>query len=157
MKPLIEILDRLSSKGTFVSECDYKNPPKDLKDDYNDLVKKYPAIAKLTDYKDFLLVTGGAGYEDKTVDMMFYGFSGYTVASFDEGNFLDKDRYFLFGELLYIKDENKESEQRDIFLVFDTKSDSDAVYFGHMGEDYHKFAGSFSEFLQNIADGKYPK
>ncbi len=67
---------------------------------YLKLLKQYPQLKKYPEYLYFLLRTGGFAVEHNKFSLGIYGFYGYTVKCFEEGNPLEKDRYFIFGDVL---------------------------------------------------------
>lgn len=116
------------------------------------LVEEYPGIARYGDWLDLLRATGGTYTENDEIDLGLYGFGGQGVTSFDEGNFLDQDRYFLFGELMHLT-----GDDDSLLLAFDTEAGSDAVlYTTEEPDEYTPFAGSFRELLEKLARGDYP-
>jgi hypothetical protein len=116
------------------------------------LVDEYPGIAPYSNYLDLLRATGGTYTENDAIDLGLYGFGGEGVTSFEEGNFLDQDRYFLFGELMHLT-----GEDDPLLLAFDTASGRDEVlYTTEEPDEYTPFAGSFRELLEKLAGGDYP-
>ena len=114
------------------------------------LVTKYPALTKFSDYVEFLKLTGGAHIHNEEFSIGFYGFGGFVVTSFDEGLFLDDDRFFCFGEVLYYQ----KPEPVYVF-AFDFESDSDLVLTSPIEEsDYVVCATSFLGLLNSFAGGK---
>ncbi len=74
------------------------------------------------------------------------------VASFDEGLFLDKGRYFQFGEVLYTK-----LLEPIYFFAFDLESQQDVVYMSPNERSEYAFCSfSFVELLLKFANGEYP-
>ena len=116
------------------------------------LVEEYPGIASHAAYLDLLRATGGVYTENDDIDLGLYGFGGESVTSFDEGNFLDRDRYFRFGELMPLK-----GDAEPLLLAFDTQSGSDRVFYTteEPGE-YTPYASSFRDLLAKLARGDYP-
>lgn len=116
------------------------------------LVDEYPGIASYTDYLDLLRATGGVYTENDDIDLGLYGFGGESVTSFEEGNFLDQDRYFLFGELMHLR-----GDAEPLLLAFDTQSGSDQVlYTTEDPGEYTAFATSLRDLLAKLALGDYP-
>jgi len=74
------------------------------------------------------------------------------VTSFEEGNFLDEERYFLFGELM-----SQHGDGDSLLLAFDTQSGTDAVLYTTeaLGE-YTPFASSFRDLLTKLSRADYP-
>jgi hypothetical protein len=150
MMPLLERLDAVAS---VTPEYEGEDVPGATQEMYESLLETYPGIAKFRDYTDVLRATGGIHADNREMDLALYGFGGYVVASFDEGNFLDRERYFLFGELLYPRTPSPEP----VFLAFDTKAEHDAVYcLEEPGGEYKRCADSFRDLLTDLAERRYP-
>ena len=116
------------------------------------LVEEYPGIAGYGDWLDLLRATGGTYTLNDDIDLGLYGFGGESVTSFEEGDFLDQDRYFLFGELM-----SRHGDGDSLLLAFDTRSGSDQVLY--TTEDpgrYTPFASSFRDLLTKLSRGDYP-
>jgi hypothetical protein len=124
----------------------------DLEEEARDLVDEYPGIASYDDYLALLRATGGTYTVNDDIDLGLYGFGGEGVTSFEEGNFLDEERYFLFGELMA-----QHGDGNSLLLAFDTRAGSDAVLYTteELGE-YTPFASSFRDLLTKLARGDYP-
>jgi hypothetical protein len=150
MHPLLE---PLSAVATVTPEYEGTDVPGATQEMYESLLETYPAIARFGDYTNLLRATGGVHADNREVDLALYGFGGYVVASFDEGYFLDRDRYFLFGELLYPRTPSPEP----VFLAFDTQSDRDAAYcLDKPGGEYRLCADSLRDLLADLAERRYP-
>jgi len=131
-------------------------PPESSRDEIetalNELLSEYPQLARFTAYVEFLRLTGGAHIHNQDYSLGIYGFGGYLVTSFDEGLFLDKDRFFLFGETLY----HSHPEPVHVF-AFDLKADTDLVFTSPVERsDYALCAASFLDLLNRFASGAYP-
>ncbi|SRR5690349_1789162 len=146
MSDLIALLDAIG-KTTF----EFPDGG-DLEAEARDLVDEYPGIAPYEDYLGLLRATGGSYTYNKDIDLGLYGFGGEGVTSFEEGNFLDEGRYFLFGELM-----PQHGDGDSLLLAFDTQSGSDAVLYTTeaLGE-YTPFASSFRDLLTKLSRGDYP-
>jgi hypothetical protein len=97
-------------------------------------------------------LTGGAHIHNQEFSLGIYGFGGYVVTSFDEGLFLDNDRYFGFGEVLYYR-----KPEPVWVLAFDFERDSDQVFTSPIEEsDYVQCANTFLALLNDFARGTYP-
>ena len=147
-----DLIARLDAVGTTTFEFPGADARERTRAPAEALVEEYPGIAGYGDYLDLLRATGGVYTENDDIDLGLYGFGGESVTSFDEGNFLDQDRYFLFGELMHLKD-----SADPLLLAFDTQSGSDEVlYTTEEPGEYTPFASSFAELLEKLARGDYP-
>jgi hypothetical protein len=148
-----EAMARLRSAAKVTPEFEGSDVPGEMADRIEALIREYPGIASYRDYLQLLGATGGVGADNERFDLLLYGLGGYVVPAFDEGYFLDRDRYFLFGELMRLD----EADQDPIFLAFDTNSGRDRVmYLLEEGGDYIVFADSFSELVGKLAAGELP-
>lgn len=148
-----EALRRLQQNATFTPEVQGSDVASALADDVAELIESYPGIASLSDYLRFLADTGGAHISSETFSLVLYGFGGYVVPSFHEGYFIDNDRFFLFGEVIY----PQAPEDPPVFLAFDVQSGGDQVWIVRdESGDYRAWADSFCALLMNFAVGKYP-
>jgi hypothetical protein len=146
-------LERLGAVASVTPEYEGTDVPGATRELYDELVETYPGLEKFEDYATVLQATGGVHAENREMDLILYGFGGYVVPSFEEGWFLDRDRYFLFGEIMYLQP----SESEPVFLAFDTSADQDTVYFRiEDGGEYIRFADSFERFLADLAEARYP-
>jgi len=116
------------------------------------LVEEYPGIERYEDWLGLLRATGGTYTRNQDIDLGLYGFGGEGVTSFEEGNFLDQDRYFLFGELM-----SQHGDGDPLLLAFDIRSAADQVlYTTEDPGEYTPFASSFRDLLTKLARGDYP-
>lgn len=146
-------LDRLSAVITVTPEYEGSDVPGATAELIEELIEEYPGIAKFADYLELLGATGGVYAHGRGADLGFYGFGGRVVASFEEGWFLDRDRYFLFGEILYPQTPDPEP----VFLAFDVSAGQDAVHYRTEDDGpYRRCADSLGQFLLDLAAGHYP-
>ena len=141
--------EALKKIAVFTPEYDQAEA---FKEPYQELLDLYPALNHYTAYLDFLKATGGAHIHNKKFSLGVYGFGGYVVTSFDEGLFLDQERYFHFGEVLY------HAQPDPIYVfAFDFRLQVDTVYLSPIEEsDYRLCCNSFVELLSRFATGEYP-
>jgi hypothetical protein len=149
---LQDVVAALKRVATFAPEYNERTVLAEIKEPYESLIKSYSQLKNYPVYLDFLKMTGGAHIHNHEFSLGIYGFRGQIVTSFDEGLFLDQDRYFHFGEVLY-------SIPADLVFVFafDLRSAVDNVYISPIEEsNYSLCCGSFSELLNRFANGAYP-
>jgi hypothetical protein len=145
-------IEALRSFATFSPEYEGENIFVEIKDSYERLLDSYPRLKSYSTYLNFLKFTGGAHIHNQDFSLGIYGFGGYVVASFEEGLFLDQDRYFQFGEVLY----HAEPDLVYVF-AFDLDSKKDMVYISPIDQtDYIFSCISFIQLLNNFASGQYP-
>jgi hypothetical protein len=117
------------------------------------LVRSCPALARYPTYLEFLRSTGGAHIHNREFSLGIYGFGGEIVTSFAEGQFLDDNRYFQFGEVLY----HRQPDPVFVF-AFDLKALSDQVVTSAIERsDYRPCAHSFVALLQAFIRGEMPR
>ena len=127
----------------------FEEPGEDFSEEVEALVDAYPAVAGYEDWLALLRVSGGVYAENDDVDLGLYGF-GEKITAFSEGDFLDQDRYFGFGEMMYLRPESD-----PILLAFDTQSGRCSSP-TRSSSGYSPFADSFRDLLARLALGDYP-
>lgn len=111
------------------------------------LLTTYPTLASFDNYVEFLRCYGGAYVACPAFSLGIYGFSGYNVPSFDEGNFVSRDHYFNFADIQYSGDPHAIE-----FFHFDLRLTLDKVYRRiDKSEDFDLSQDSFVAFLHWIA------
>jgi hypothetical protein len=152
MTKLSLALERLKSVATVTPEFQGSDVYAGIKEQYDDFLRTYPSVAGLHDYLEFLRLTGGAHAHNQVFSLVLYGFGGYVVPSFDEGLFLDRERYFLFGEALY----PRQPEPNAVFFAFDTALDGAVCWVREEHGAFTHCADSFSDLLLDFAEARYP-
>jgi hypothetical protein len=150
-----EVVERLSSVTDFTPE--YEGESEDIfltiKESYDSLLRRYPRLESYGGYLEFLRRTGGAFIDHQDFSLGIYGFEGYVVTSFNESRlFLDRNRYFHFGDVLY-------ADHPDLIYVFafDFESEKDIVLVAENEKwEYAPCSPSFKELLLGFASGRYP-
>lgn len=152
MVPNNNLIRRLSEVAEFVTEYDPEEAADITEGPLAELVGKYPGIEKFSQYISFLKMTGGAFASTSEFSLGIYGFEGHVVKSFDEGLFLDQDRFFLFADVMYPDMKNI------IYFAFDITTREDSVFMS-ADEDptYAICATSFEAWLSRFILGNYPK
>jgi hypothetical protein len=141
--------DELIALLDTVGKTTFEAPGEDFSEEVGELTAEYPGIAGYTDWLNLLRATGGVYTENDDVDLGLYGFGG-NITSFAEGNFLDEDRYFNFGEMMYLRPASD-----PMLLSFDTQSGKVLVTDEELS-GYTPFADSFRDLLARLALGDYP-
>lgn len=144
-------LDEVRRTAAVTPEFD----PADLglvEEPLGELLAEHPALSGFPDYVEFLRSTGGAHIHNADFSLGLYGVGGEVVTAFDEGVFLEGNRYFIFGEALYTS-----QPEPVVFFAFDLQSGGDEVYF-RLDEtsEYTRCSASFLEFLAGFGAGRYP-
>lgn len=146
------VIDKLKTVADYTPEFEGENIFPEIQQSYTELLEKYPKLNDYPDYLEFLRQTGGAYIDHKDFSLGIYGFGGYVVTSFDEGSFLDQERYFLFGEVLF-----KAEPEINYFLAFDFQSPGELIL---MKPDelsqYRPCCHGFLQLLEDFANGRYP-
>lgn len=146
------LIEKIKAVAKFSPEFETDEELSSIRKSYQDLLELYPALTEYPAYLEFLRLTGGAHIHNADFSLGIYGFGGEIVTSFEEGLFLDSERYFLFGEVLYLSNPDEE-----FALAFDFDSKQDLVYISPIGEsDYTLCADSFLELLEKFSTGAYP-
>ncbi|MDI1478914.1 hypothetical protein [Polyangium sp. y55x31] len=146
-------LSALQKREDFFLEDPSGVPDEDFSAYRDELLAETPALAKQTAYLAFLRRTGGVNLENDELSLGLYGFSGELVPSVtDEGPFVDQERYFQFGEVLY----SGPPEERYVFAL-DLQSDSQAVWVSPFESSaYVPCCGSIVDLLEAFAAGRRP-
>jgi len=145
------VLEKLKTIAAFTPEFEADEVSAAINESYHNLVEAHPALRNYSTYLEFLQLTGGAHIHNTDFSLGIYGFGGYIVTSFDEGLFLDSERYFQFAEVLYPLHSNKE-----FVFAFDFKLKHDLIYISPLEHsNYILCSISFLELLTNFADGIY--
>ena len=143
---LQSVLEELR-KVAVISQEYPANAFSEFKESYEGLLESYPALTHYPDYLEFLKTTGGAHIHNQEFSLGIYGFGGYEVTSFDEGLFLDQERFFHFGEVLY----HAQPDPVYVF-AFDLRSEVDKIYTSPIERSDYTLAGnSFLELLANFS------
>lgn len=152
MITLSSALKKFSLAAEVVPEYEGPDLFSEIKEQYEGLLQSYPQLKNYSAYLEFLRLTGGAHIHNENFSLGLYGFGGYVVASFDEGLFLDQDRYFIFGEVLYTM-----KPEPVYFFAFDLQSNDDKVYASPDEKSEYNFCSpSFTDLLLEFTNGKYP-
>jgi hypothetical protein len=153
---LADIIEKLKAVAELVPE--YEGDPQDIyltiKESFDSFLVRYPHLSHCPDYLEFLRSTAGAFIDHPEFSLGIYGFNGYVVTSFEERRlFLDRHRYFHFGDVLYPK------RGGEIYVfAFDFHSEKDEVYVAANERwEYELCSPSFKELLLGFAEGKYPR
>jgi hypothetical protein len=153
MTSLSSVIERLRSVAIVTPEYQGVDVFAAIQEDYEELLETYPGLKNYPDYLKFLRQTGGAHIHNQQFSLVIYGFGGYVVPSFEEGVFLDRERFFLFGEVLY----TAQPDPSTLFFAFDLRSERDTVYcLVEEQSDYTPCAASFIGLLVDFAEGRYP-
>lgn len=120
---------------------------------FDELLRSFPQLHEHPTYLEFLRLTGGAHIENEAFSLGIFGFGGHIVTSLDEeGPFVDMDRYFQFGDVLY----PGPPESRFV-LAFDLESHRDTVLISPFERsEYSPCCESFAELLESFVSGRYP-
>jgi len=152
MVTLSVVIEKLRQVAVFAPEHAGGEALPDLMESYEDLLGSYPKIKDFPIYLEFLRTTAGAHIHNTDFSLVLYGLGGYVVPSFEEGLFLDKERYFLFGEVLYTS-----QPDATYFFAFDFQSKRDIVYVSkNEGATYTSCTPSFIDLLLDFASARYP-
>jgi len=144
-------LNCLRQVAEFTPEYEGSDVPAAVREPVERLLAEYPRLARHADYVEFLRSTGGAHFDNDIWSFGIYGFGGYVVPSFEERLFVDKERFFLFGEILYY------ANDAEVFLFFDLPGNDETVWFCRSpGAGYRVCAASFRDLLRKICEGLYP-
>jgi hypothetical protein len=144
-------LRRLAEIAKVTPELVGPDVPNATRDLLDELVETYPAIAKFGGYLELLGASGGLHIHNDDLDLGLYGLIGQVVPSFDEGWFLEDDRYFVLGEIMYPR-----AGKLEVFLAFDTTQDRDLVFARTHEGEHERVAGSLEDLLSGLAEGRYP-
>lgn len=145
-------ISALKETATFTPEFLPDNVQAETQEGLNVLLSEYPSLVRFPAYLTFLRLTGGAHIHNQDFSLGIYGFGGYVVTSFDEGLFLDKDRYLRVAEILY-----HQKPEPIYSLAFDLEAESDMVFSSPIeNSDYSPCAESFLALLNSLARGLYP-
>lgn len=151
---LENVIELLKSSADFVPEIEEDEVfSNELNNSYDSLIHTYSSLKNYPDYLEFLRKTAGAFIDHSDFSLGVYGLIGYVVTSFEEHRlFLDKERFFHFGDVIY------SSDPGSIFIfAFDFQSETNEVYITLDGVwDYSFCNSSFLHFLSDFANGKYP-
>ena len=149
---MLTIIDKLKQIAVFTPEYERKNNTSKGDDRIIHLLTVYPYISPYKHYLNFLECFGGAHIKSSDFSLGIYGFEGVVVSALEEGDALDLDRYFIFGEVLYYKPIN------DSFIfAFDIKTEKDAIFICSKNDfKYHLCRPSFNDFLLSFTDKDYP-
>lgn len=121
-----------------------------VEEPFEDLLQRYPKLKHLKNYLDFLTLTGGAHISNQQFSLGIYGFGGYLVPSFDEGEFLDGDRYFQFGDVKFF-------DNPELVLAFDLESKQETVFISEFEKpNYKSLECDFIGLLNKFSDGHLP-
>jgi hypothetical protein len=145
-------IDKIEKVATVTPEFEPNTAVSDIERGRLSLLSTYPVLSNYTDYLELLRITGGVHIHNSDFSLGIYGFGGYVVTSFDEGLFLDQDRYFRMGEVLY-----HTQTEPSYALAFDLYRTQDAVYISLIEQsNYEICCNSFVELIEGFAAGKYP-
>lgn len=145
--PVIAKLKRIAD---FTPEYEDEDVASIVKEPYEELLLRYPRLICYKNYLDFLKLTGGAHISNQQFSLGIYGFGGYLVPSFDEGEFLDENRYFQFGEIKFFN-------FPELVLAFDLDSKEETVFISEFEEpNYKTLDCDFIDLLNSFSDGRLP-
>lgn len=145
-------IDVLKSTATLTPEFSPEIAEAANQKALSSLVIEYAELRKFLSYLEFLKLTGGAHIHNQEFSLGIYGFGGYVVTSFDEGLFVDGNRYFRFAEVLY-----KRNPEPVYVFAFDLQAESDLVLTSPIEQsDYVLCAPTFLALLNSFARGVYP-
>jgi hypothetical protein len=146
------ILDDLKQVATVALEFADHKALMAVGDKYEKLLADFPQLGTHPAYLDLLGATGGAHVHNSLFSLGLYGFGGYLVPSFDEGPFVDEDRYFIFGEVLYF------GTGVEAVFAFDMQASSDLVYISPLSVPHYRCCcESFLQLLEAFVVGPYPQ
>lgn len=140
-------LDKLQRRLDVSSEIEYGLNKDYVKEKTNELIADYIGLQRKEDYIEFINNTGGAHISNDIISFMIYGFEGQIVTSFEEVELLYDNKYFVFGELMYL-DESKPS----LAFAFDIKSYEQFVYSSLLVNEpvFTKYSNSFIDLLNDF-------
>jgi hypothetical protein len=143
----------LKRRATFTPEYQPDGASSEIERGCQSLLGTYPDLKNYSDYLEFLKMTGGSHIHNRDFSLGIYGFGGYVVTSFDEGLFLDEERYFRFGEVLY------QAQPDPVYaFAFDFQKADDVVHISPIDEScYAPCCSSFAELVEDFAAGNYPR
>ena len=145
-----EIFAQSKSGISFVPEFEGDNVSALVNTHFAELLQRYPPLSRYHNYLDFLNNTGGAHIHDERFSLGIYGFGGYLVPSFDEGEFLDNDRYFQFADVMYYQDP-------ELVFAFDFESNGEDIYIANFKDlNYFPVGCDFYTLLKRFADDQLP-
>lgn len=153
MVTISSAVEKLKAAAEFIPEFEGDDVFAVVREPYESLLDEYPQLKRYPDYLEFLRATGGAFINHPDYSLGIYGFEGYVVTSFAEDRlFLDRERYFHFGDVLY-----PAVSGMIYVLAFDFQSELDRVLVSeNEAWEYSECSPSFARLLLDFAGGKRP-